>query len=180
MKPVFYERYENSVRPNLMEKNGYTNIYSVPKIEKIVLNMGLGRKAQEKTVLESALEGLSSIAGQKPCITHAKNSISGFKIREGMPLGIKTTLRGHYMYEFLHRLVVIAMPRIRDFRGVSGRSFDGRGNFSLGIKEYYIFPEIKYDKITDILGMDVAIITTAKTDSEGKMLLEEFGFPFYN
>ena len=180
MKPVFYEYYESTVRPNLMQKSNYKNIYSVPKIEKIVLNMGLGRKAQEKVVLESALEGLSSITGQKPCITRAKQSISGFKIREGVPLGIKATLRGRYMYEFLHRLVVIAMPRIRDFRGVSSRSFDGRGNFAVGIKEHYIFPEIKYDKITDILGMDVAIITTAKTDREAKLLLEEFGFPFYN
>lgn len=180
MKAVFRQHYEEVVRPSLMKNNGYANIHAVPRLEKIVVNMGLGRKLQEKGVFEAAIEGLADITGQKPCVTKASNSIAGFKIREGMNLGLKVTLRGDRMYEFFQRLIVIAMPRIRDFRGVSSKSFDGRGNFAMGIKEYHVFPEIKYDKISDILGMDVIVGTTAKTNAEGLLLLKEFGVPFYN
>lgn len=170
--------YEEVVRPSLMKRGGYTNLHAVPRLKKIVLNMGLGRKLQDKSVLEAAMEGLADISGQKPCLTRAKKSIAGFKIREEMPIGLMVTLRRDRMMEFLHRLVVIAMPRIRDFRGISAKSFDGQGNISLGIKEHHIFPEIKYDKISDILGLDVSIVTTAQTDQEAKMLLEELGIPF--
>jgi large subunit ribosomal protein L5 len=179
-KPQIRFLYETKIRESLMKKMGYTNIHSVPNLEKIVINMGLGKRMQEKSILEAAVEGLADISGQKPCITKAKQSIAGFKIREGMNLGAKVTLRGNRMYEFLERLVNIAMPRIRDFRGLSSKSFDGRGNFSMGVKEYYIFPEIKYDKINDILGMDIVFVTSAKSNQDGKALLEEFGLPFYN
>ena len=177
---TFYQHYSEVVRPSIMKKGGYENLHGVPRLEKISINMGLGKRIQEKSVLEAAIDGLAAISGQKPCVTRAKKSIAGFKIREGMALGVKVTLRGVYMYEFLQRLIFIAMPRIRDFRGASSRSFDGNGNFSFGIKEYYVFPEIKYDKITDVFGMDVVIVTTAKTNEEGKLLLQEFGIPFYN
>ena len=180
MKSVFRHHYDEVVRPSLMEKFGYKNIHAVPKLDKIVINIGLGKKMQDKNTFESAVEALSYITGQKPCITKAKKSIAGFKIREGMPLGLKVTLRNHRMYEFLQRLILVAMPRIRDFRGVSSKSFDGNGNFALGIKEYHIFPEIKYDKISDILGMDIVVATTARTDQECKSLLQELGIPFRN
>ena len=170
--------YADVVRPSLMKRGGYTNLYAVPRLKKIVLNMGWGRKLQDKNVLEAAMEGLADISGQKPCLTRAKKSIAGFKIREEVPIGLMVTLRRDRMMHFLHRLVVIAMPRIRDFRGISPKSFDGQGNISLGIKEHHIFPEIKYDKISDILGLDVSIVTTAQTDQEAKMLLEELGIPF--
>jgi len=179
-KPQIRSLYETKMRESLMKKMGYSNIHSVPSLEKIVINMGLGRRMQEKSIFEAAVEGLADISGQKPCVTKAKQSIAGFKIREGVNLGAKVTLRSNRMYEFLERLINIAMPRIRDFRGLSSKSFDGRGNFSMGIKEYYIFPEIKYDKINDILGMDIVFVTTAKTNQDGKALLEEFGLPFYN
>ena len=174
------KHYEDNIRPSLMKQAGYKNSHEVPRLQKIVLNMGLGKKMQEKGFLEAATEGLADISGQKPCVTYAKKSISTFKIREGMPLGIKVTLRGNRMYEFLQRLTIIAMPRIRDFRGAQTKSFDGNGNFSFGIKEYHIFPEIKYDKISDILGMEVIIVTTAKTDQEALLLLKEFNIPFRN
>jgi large subunit ribosomal protein L5 len=180
MGKSFRQQYDEIICPALIKKGGYVNRFSVPKLEKIVLNMGLGKRLLEKGALEAATEGLADIAGQRPCITYAKKSIASFKVREGMQLGLKVTLRGNRMYEFFQRLLVIAMPRIRDFRGVSSKSFDGCGNFSLGIKEHSIFPEIKYDKISDILGMDIIIVTTASTDKEGKLLLEEFGMPFQN
>ena len=179
-KPQIRLTYETKIRESLMKKMGYTNIHSVPNLEKIVINMGLGRRMQEKSIMEASVEGLADISGQRPCITKAKQSIAGFKIREGVNLGAKVTLRSNRMYEFLERLINIAMPRIRDFRGLSSKSFDGRGNFSMGVKEYYIFPEIKYDKINDILGMDIVFVTTAQTNQDAKALLEEFGLPFYN
>jgi large subunit ribosomal protein L5 len=179
-KPQIRHFYETKMRETLMAKMGYRNIHSVPNLEKIIINMGLGRRMQEKNIFDAAVEGLADISGQKPCITKAKKSIAGFKIREGINLGAKVTLRSNRMYEFLERLINIAMPRIRDFRGLSGKSFDGRGNFSMGIKEYYIFPEIKYDKISDILGMDIVFVTTAKNNNDGRALLEAFGLPFYN
>jgi large subunit ribosomal protein L5 len=179
-KPQIRKFYETDVRQALMEKMGYTNIHSVPSLEKIVINMGLGRRMQEKNIFDAAVDGLGDISGQKPYVTKANKSIAGFKIREGVNLGAKVTLRSNRMYEFLERLIKIAMPRIRDFRGLSAKSFDGRGNFSMGIKEYYIFPEVKYDKISDILGMDIAFVTTAKNNDDGRALLEALGFPFYN
>ena len=179
-KPRIRSLYENQMREALMKKMGYSNIHSVPNLTKIVINVGLGKRMQEKNIAEAAIEGLADISGQKPCITKAKQSIAGFKIREGMNLGAKVTLRSNRMYEFLERLINVAMPRIRDFRGLSSKSFDGKGNFSMGIKEYYIFPEIKYDKISDILGMDIVFVTTAKNNNDGRALFEALGFPFYN
>lgn len=179
-KPQIRSFYETKIIDLFMKEKGSANIHAVPNIKKIVINMGLGRKMQEKNIFEAAMEGLADISGQKPCVTKAKQSIAGFKIREGINLGVKVTLRGNKMYEFIERLINIAMPRIRDFRGLSSKSFDGRGNYSMGVKEYYIFPEIKYDKINDILGMDITFITTAKTNEKGKALLEAYGFPFYN
>jgi len=179
-KPRIRSLYETQMTDSLMKKMGVTNIHSVPKLKKIVINMGLGKRMQEKNICDAAIEGLADISGQKPCITRAKQSIAGFKIREGMNLGAKVTLRSNRMYEFLERLINVAMPRIRDFRGLSSKSFDGKGNFSMGIKEYYIFPEIKYDKISDILGMDIVFVTTAKNNDDGRALFEALGFPFYN
>lgn len=179
-KPRLLKEYHKDICPLLIKEHGYINIHQVPRMIKIVLNMGLGKKMQDKGFMDMALEGLSYIAGQKPVMTKAKQSIAGFKIREDMPLGYKVTLRGSKMYEFLDRLINIAMPRIRDFRGLSTKSFDGNGNFSFGIKEHHIFPEIKYDKISDILGFDVVICTTAKTNQEALALLKAFNIPFYN
>jgi len=179
-KPRIRSLYENQMREALMKKMGYSNIHSVPNLTKIVINVGLGKRMQEKNIAEAAIEGLADISGQKPCITKAKQSIAGFKIRDGMNLGAKVTLRSNRMYEFLERLINVAMPRIRDFRGLSSKSFDGKGNFSMGVKEYYIFPEIKYDKISDILGMDIVFVTTAKNNNDGRALFEALGFPFYN
>lgn len=172
------EQYETIVRPKMMKEVGYSNVHQVPRIEKICLNMGLGLSLQDKGVLEAASKGLGDISGQKPCLAKAKKSIAGFKLRQGMPVGLKVTIRGMRAYEFLQRLIVVAMPRIRDFRGVSPKSFDGRGNFSMGIKEHQIFPEIDYDRISDILGMNIVINTTASTDDEARMLLRELGIPF--
>jgi large subunit ribosomal protein L5 len=152
----------------------------IPKLEKIVLNMGVGEAVADSKKVKSAHDDLMAIAGQKPVITKAKKSIAGFKLREGMPVGVKVTLRGDRMYEFLDRLVTIAMPRIRDFRGVSGRSFDGRGNYALGLKEHIVFPEIEYDKVDQIWGMDIVICTTARSDAEAKALLKHFNMPFQN
>lgn len=174
------EHYEEIVRPALMKDFGYENIHMVPKLEKIVVNMGLGRILREKKILEGASNDLSSITGQKPLVTLAKKSIAGFKLRENMPVGLKVTLRKNIMYEFLDRLVNIAMPRIRDFNGLSPKSFDGRGNFAMGIKEHYVFPEIRYDYVEDVLGMDICIVTSAKTPAESKGLLEKFNFPFHS
>jgi large subunit ribosomal protein L5 len=170
--------YQETIVPKLKEQFGYTNIHQVPKVIKITVNRGLGEASQNSKALESSKEELSTITGQQPVVTRAKKAIAGFKIREGMPVGVMVTLRGDRMYAFLDRLINLALPRIRDFRGISGNSFDGRGNYSLGIREQLIFPEIEYDKIDQIRGMDISIITTAKNDEEGRALLKEMGMPF--
>ncbi|KHO63419.1 MULTISPECIES: 50S ribosomal protein L5 [Thermoanaerobacter] len=172
------EKYEKEVVPALMERFGYKNIMQVPKVEKVVINIGVGEAKENPKALEAAVNDLTMIAGQKPVITRAKRSIANFKIRQGMPIGVKVTLRGERMYEFMDKLFNIALPRVRDFKGVSPNSFDGRGNYALGIKEQLIFPEIDYDKIDKIRGMDIIIVTTAKTDEEAKGLLELLGMPF--
>jgi len=170
--------YQETIVPKLKEQFGYTNIHQVPKVIKITVNRGLGEASQNAKALESSKEELSTITGQQPVVTRAKKAIAGFKIREGMPVGVMVTLRGDRMYAYLDRLINLALPRIRDFRGISGNSFDGRGNYSLGIREQLIFPEIEYDKIDQIRGMDISIITTAKNDEEGRALLKEMGMPF--
>ncbi|MEJ7934296.1 50S ribosomal protein L5 [Sphingobium sp. AN558] len=170
--------YDAEIAKAMTEKFGYKNVMEVPKIEKVVLNMGVGEATQDKKKVTQAAEEMEQIAGQKPVITKAKKSIAQFKLREGMPIGAKVTLRRERMYEFLDRLVNIAMPRIRDFRGLNPKSFDGRGNYAFGIKEQLIFPEISYDKIDKVRGMDVIVTTTAKTDDEARELLRLFGFPF--
>ena len=176
--PRMKSRYDETIVKALTEKFGYTNRFAVPKIEKITLNMGVGEGSQDKKKVQVALAEMEQIAGQKPVITKAKKSIAGFKLREGMPIGVKVTLRGAQMYEFLDRLVTIAMPRIRDFRGLNPKSFDGRGNFAMGLKEQIIFPEISYDQIETVRGMDVIVTTSANTDDEARELLRQFGFPF--
>ena len=170
--------YKNEIVDAMVKKFGYKNIMEVPKLDKIVINMGVGEAKENSKVLEVAAKELETITGQKVVYTKAKNSVANFKIREGMPIGCKTTLRGEKMYEFLDRLVNLALPRVRDFRGVSADSFDGRGNYALGIKEQIIFPEIEYDKIDKVRGMDVIIVTTAKTDEEARELLRLFNMPF--
>lgn len=170
--------YDEQVAPKLKEKFNYKNVHQIPKLEKIVLNMGLGEAIQNIKILDSAVEELTNIAGQKPVITRAKKSIAAFKLREGMPIGCMVTLRHRRMYDFFTKLVNIALPRVRDFRGISSKAFDGRGNYSLGIKEQIIFPEIDYDKIDKIKGMNISIVTTAKTDEEGRELLTLMGMPF--
>ncbi len=172
------EIYEKEARPLLIKEFGYKNPMQVPKVEKVVLNMGLGEAIQNIKVLESAQGELKAMAGQKPVVTKAKRSIAAFKLRDGMPIGCMVTLRGERMYHFLDKLFNIALPRVRDFRGVSPKAFDGRGNYSLGIKEQIIFPEIDYDKIDKIKGLNVTIVTTAKTDEEGRSLLKALGMPF--
>jgi len=172
--------YKDQVAPKLTERFGYKNPMQVPRLSKITLNMGVGEAAANKKVLENAVADMTKIAGQKPIITKARTSVATFKIRDGWPIGCKVTLRRAHMYEFFDRLVNIALPRVRDFRGVGGRSFDGRGNFNFGIKEQIIFPEIDFDQVDALRGMDIAVTTTAKTDAEAKALLEGFGFPFRN
>ena len=172
--------FESDIRPALMERMSYDNGMQVPKLEKIVLNMGVGEASQDRKKIESAVEEMTLIAGQKPVVTRARKSIAGFKLRDGMVVGCKVTLRGERMYEFLDRLINVALPRVRDFRGISGKSFDGRGNFSLGIKEQIIFPEINYDRVDQIRGMDVVICTTADSDDAARELLREFNMPFNN
>jgi large subunit ribosomal protein L5 len=174
------EYYKQTVAPELREKFSYVSIMEVPRITKITLNMGVGEAVGDKKILEHAVSDMTKIGGQKPVVTKARKAIAGFKIREGYPIGCMVTLRGNRMYEFLDRLVTIAMPRIRDFRGISGKGFDGRGNYNLGVKEQIIFPEIEYDKIDVLRGMNISITTTAKTDEEGKALLAAFKFPFKN
>ncbi len=174
------ERYEKQVVPQLVETFKYANRMQVPKLFKIVLNMGLGEAIQNVKILETAAEELKAISGQQPVITRAKKSIAAFKLRENMPIGCMVTLRHDRMYDFMQRLVNVALPRVRDFRGVSGKAFDGRGNFALGIKEHIIFPEIDYDKIDKIKGLNVCIVTTARSDEEGKELLRLLGMPFRN
>ncbi|HHD11381.1 MAG TPA: 50S ribosomal protein L5 [Deltaproteobacteria bacterium] len=176
--PRLKEIYKNKVVPELMKEFGYKNIMQVPKLEKIVINMGLGEAVRDIKVIDSAMKDLSAITGQKPVVTRAKKSIASFKLRAGMPIGCKVTLRGARMYEFLDRLINFAMPRIRDFKGVSDKGFDGKGNYTLGIKEQIIFPEVDYDKVDKIRGMNITINTTANTDEEGKALLKQLGMPF--
>jgi large subunit ribosomal protein L5 len=172
--------YKETVVPQLREKFGYQSIMEVPRITKITLNMGVGEAIGDKKILENAVGDMTKIAGQKPVVTKARKAIAGFKIREGYPIGCMVTLRGTRMFEFLDRLVTVAMPRIRDFRGVAGKGFDGRGNYNIGVKEQIIFPEIEYDKIDALRGMNISITTTAKTDAEAKALLAAFKFPFKN
>ena len=172
------ETYQNEIVDAMIKKFGYKNIMEVPKLDKIVINMGVGEAKENAKILESAMKDLEIIAGQKPITTKAKNSIANFKIREGMPIGCKVTLRGEKMYEFLDRLVNLALPRVRDFRGVNPNAFDGRGNYSLGIKEQLIFPEIEYDKVDKVRGMDIIFVTTANTDEEARELLTQFNMPF--
>lgn len=178
MNPRLQEKYEKEVIPALMEKFGYKNIMEVPKLDKIVINMGIGEAKDNQKVLESAVSDLTIIAGQKPILTRAKKSIANFKIRENMAIGCKVTLRKNTMYEFADKLMNVALPRVRDFRGISDKSFDGRGNYSLGLKEQLIFPEIEYDKIDKVRGMDITFVTTAKTDEEARELLRFLGMPF--
>jgi large subunit ribosomal protein L5 len=172
------EHYKTQVVPQLMEKFGYSTVMQVPRIEKITLNMGVGEAVGDKKVMEFAVGDMQKIAGQKPIVTKAKRSVAGFKIRDGWPIGCKVTLRRERMYEFLDRLINIAIPRVRDFRGLSAKSFDGRGNYSLGVKEQIIFPEVEYDKVDALRGMDITITTSAKNDDECRALLDGFNFPF--
>ncbi|GAK43052.1 50S ribosomal protein L5 [Paenibacillus urinalis] len=172
------ERFLNEVTPALMQKFEYSTVMQVPKIEKVVINMGVGDAVQNSKVLDSAVNDMQLISGQKPVITKAKKSIAGFKLRENMPIGVKVTLRGQRMYHFLDKLFNITLPRVRDFQGVSNKAFDGRGNYTLGLKEQLIFPEIEYDKVDKVRGMDIVIVTTAKTDEESRELLTQLGMPF--
>ena len=172
------DTYESDIKVAMIKKFGYKNVMQVPRLEKIVLNMGVGDARENAKVLESAVKDMTEISGQKPVITKAKKSVANFKLREGMPIGCKVTLRGERMYEFADRLINLALPRVRDFRGVNPNAFDGRGNYALGIKEQLIFPEIEYDKVDKIRGMDIIIVTTAKTDEEARELLTQFGMPF--
>lgn len=170
--------YKNEITPNLQKKFNYTNIMQTPKLDKVVINVGLGEAIANPKAIDSAIEDVMTISGQKPVVTRAKKSIAAFKLRAGMPIGVKVTLRGKRMYEFVDRLLNVALPRVRDFQGVSSKAFDGRGNYTLGIKEQLIFPEINYDKIDKIRGMDIVFVTTANTDEEAKELLRGFGMPF--
>ena len=176
--PRLKEHYETQVRPALKEEFGYRNDMQIPKLDKIVLNMGVGEAVSDSKKIRAAEADLALIAGQKPVITKAKTSIAGFKLREEMPIGVKVTLRRERMYEFFDRLITVAMPRIRDFRGANGKSFDGRGNYAMGLKEHIVFPEINFDKIEQVWGMDIVICTTARTDAEAKALLRHFNMPF--
>jgi large subunit ribosomal protein L5 len=172
------EHYEKVVKPNLMKEFGYENPLQAPRLEKIVINMGVGEAVQDGKRVDAAVQELSLITGQKPVVTRAKKSIATFKLRQGMPIGAKVTLRKERMYEFLDRLITVALPRVRDFRGVPANSFDGRGNYSLGLKEQIVFPEIDYDRVDQVRGMDVVIVTTARTDDEARALLRGFDMPF--
>ncbi|WP_033542788.1 50S ribosomal protein L5 [Planococcus sp. CAU13] len=172
------EKYVNEITPALVSKFEYKSVMQAPKVDKIVINMGVGEAVQNTKSLDAAVEELQTISGQKPVITKAKKSIAGFRLREGMPIGCKVTLRGERMYDFLDKLIAISLPRVRDFRGVSNKSFDGRGNYTLGVKEQLIFPEIDYDKVNKVRGMDIVIVTTANSDEEARELLTQFGMPF--
>jgi large subunit ribosomal protein L5 len=176
--PRLRTQYEETIRPELLKEFGYKNVMQLPKLDKIVLNMGVGEAVNDTKKVKAAAGDLEKIAGQRPIITHARKSIAGFKVRENMPLGVKVTLRKTRMYEFLDRLVNIALPRVRDFRGLNPNSFDGAGNYAMGIKEHIIFPEIVYDQIDQVWGMDIVICTTARTDDEARALLKAFNFPF--
>jgi large subunit ribosomal protein L5 len=179
-EPRMKARYREAIRSKMQEQFSYTNPMQIPRLDKVVINMGVGEAVGDSKKLSSALEALTLISGQKPVATKAKNSIAGFKIREGMSVGCKVTLRKHHMYEFIDRLVTIALPRVKDFRGLNGKSFDGRGNYAMGLKEHLVFPEIDYDKVDTIWGMDIVVCTTARTNDEAKALLKEFDFPFRN
>ena len=180
MSTRLQEHYKNTVVANLMQQFGYKSVMEVPRITKITLNMGLGEAVNDKKVIEHAVGDLTKVAGQKPVITKARKAIAGFKIRQGYPIGAMVTLRGTRMYEFLDRFISVSLPRVRDFRGISGKAFDGRGNYNIGVKEQIIFPEIEYDKIDALRGLNISITTTAKTDEEAKALLAAFKFPFRN
>lgn len=172
------EKYQKTIKADLLKQFNYKSSMQVPKVEKIVINMGVGDAVANSKVLDDAVEELTQITGQKPIVTKAKKSVANFKLREGMPIGCKVTLRGERMYQFLDKLVSVALPRVRDFHGISGNSFDGRGNYTLGVKEQLIFPEINFDKVKKVRGMDIVIVTTAKTDEEGRTLLQLMGMPF--
>ncbi|SNY93999.1 LSU ribosomal protein L5P [Cohaesibacter sp. ES.047] len=176
--PRLKTQYENTIRANMQEKFGFSNPHRMPKLEKVVLNMGVGEAVADSKKIKSALEDLEAIAGQKPVVTKARKSIATFKVREGMPIGVKVTLRGDRMYEFLDRLITIALPRVRDFRGLNGKSFDGNGNYAMGLKEHIVFPEIDYDKVDQVWGMDIIVCTSTNDDDEARALLSEFNFPF--
>jgi len=180
MKSRYRERYEKKIKADLMKMYGFKNGMEVPRLDKIVINMGVGEATQDRGKMEGAVNDLARISGQKPVVTKARTSNASFKVREGMAIGCKVTLRGERMYEFLDRLVTIALPRIRDFRGINGNSFDGRGNYAMGIKEHIVFPEIEYDKVDKVRGMDIIVCTTAKTDEQAKELLRGFDMPFRN
>ncbi len=177
-EPRLKTHYRETVRAALKEEFGYKNDMQIPRLEKIVLNMGVGEAVSDSKKIKAAHDDLMAIAGQKPVVTKAKKSIAGFKVREGMPLGVKVTLRGDRMFEFLDRLITIALPRVRDFRGVKGSAFDGRGNYAMGLKEHIVFPEINFDKVDEVWGMDIIICTNADTDAEAKALLKHFNMPF--
>ncbi|MDH3818049.1 MAG: 50S ribosomal protein L5 [Myxococcales bacterium] len=179
-QPRLRNKYKDEIVPQLMKDFGFKNVMQVPKLERIVVNMGLGEAVQNAKLVESAAEELKAITGRKPVVTRAKKSIAGFKLREGMPIGVMVTLRGEQMYDFLDRLVSLALPRTRDFKGISPKAFDGRGNYTLGIREQIVFPEINYDKIDRIKGMNVTLVTTAETDEQGRALLKSLGMPFRN
>jgi len=172
------QKYQDEILPSLMNKFDYDSVMEAPNIEKIVINMGVGDAVQNSKALDNAVEELALITGQTPVVTRAKRSISGFRLREGMPIGAKVTLRGNRMYEFLQKLIAVSLPRVRDFRGISKKAFDGRGNYTLGIKEQLIFPEINYDKVSKVRGMDIVIVTTSNTDEEARELLTQIGMPF--
>lgn len=180
MTARLHEQYETTVKPALISEFGYRNVMEAPRLEKIVVNMGMGEAVADSKKIDSAVADLTAITGQKPIVTRAKKSIASFKLREGMPIGVKVTLRRERMYEFLDRLITIALPRVRDFRGIRNESFDGKGNFAMGLKEQIVFPEIDYDKVDAIRGMDIVIVTTASTDAEAKALLKGFDMPFAN
>ena len=180
MKTRLEEHYHKNIHPSMVEKFNYKNKFEVPKLTKVVINIGVGEAVKDSKKIDSAVKEITAISGQKPVITRAKKAIATFKLREGMPIGVKVTLRKSHMYEFIDRLINVALPRVRDFRGLNGKSFDGNGNYSLGLKEQIVFPEIDYDNIDTIRGMDICVVTSAKSDEEGKELLKNFDFPFIN
>ena len=180
MKTRLEEHYHKNIHPTMVEKFNYKNKFEVPKLTKVVINIGVGEAVKDSKKIDSAIKEITAISGQKPVVTRAKKAIATFKLREGMPIGVKVTLRKSHMYEFIDRLINVALPRVRDFRGLNGKSFDGNGNYSLGLKEQIVFPEIDYDNIDTIRGMDICVVTSAKSDEEGKELLKNFDFPFIN
>ena len=180
MKTRLEEHYNKSIHPAMVEKFKYKNKYEVPKLTKVIINIGVGEAVKDSKKIDAAIKDITSISGQKPIVTRAKKAIATVKLREGMPIGVKVTLRKSHMYEFIDRLINVALPRVRDFRGLNGKSFDGKGNYSLGLKEQIVFPEIDYDNIDTIRGMDISVVTTANSDEEGRELLKNFDFPFTN